>query len=399
MQEHLAINKRYLSLGAYVCCILLITLVFRESGLVPQLQPVPLWSLAEWFRGSLDSGISIILNILLFVPFGYLLTGLDSQKKLRPILLSFSLSLLIELLQYVTCRGVFDVDDLLTNTLGGLIGEMIFLAFRKALGLKFAGAVWIRYALVAVGIFGCLLNAKMMADSPGTVYERQFGFTVDEVSLDGGNLHMTGTCALTQGATPPYTLLLKEDTGEEAVLAEDLQREFPLQTELSGDRFTAEAPAISADRKYEICVVFGRRKPIGTRVYLHGDALEYVPGKLPERPLWLPEGAVLKAVNDEHGVHIYQDGSSLIWVISKEIPEDTELLCHLSTNEPEKLPENRRASRFDNIGFMAELASKDGCRIFSAALPAEYRITSIRTGYAQHGMVQWEENFRPDSIF
>ena len=177
--------------------------------------------------------------------------------------------------------------------------------------------------------------------------------------------------------------------------------EFSLQTELSGDRFTAKAPAISADRKYEICVVFGRRKPIGTRVYLHGDALEYVPGKLPERPLWLSEGAVLKAVNEEHGVHIYQGGSSLIWVISKDIPEGTALICHLSTNEPEKLPESRRAARFDNIGFMAdhaashELASQDGCRIFSVTLPTEYRITSIRTGYAQHGMVQWEENFRP----
>ena len=40
---------------------------------------------------------------------------------------AFMLSLSIEIIQLFTKVGCFDVDDLLLNTLGGLIGYIIFL--------------------------------------------------------------------------------------------------------------------------------------------------------------------------------------------------------------------------------------------------------------------------------
>ena len=64
------------------------------------------------------------LNILLFVPFGYLLPMLwkRADRWWKVLLCGFAASLVIELLQLVTRYGMFDLDDLMHNTLGALLG-------------------------------------------------------------------------------------------------------------------------------------------------------------------------------------------------------------------------------------------------------------------------------------
>lgn len=64
------------------------------------------------------------LNILLFVPFGYLLPLLwkRADRWWKVVLCGFVLSLGIELIQMVTHLGMFDLDDLMNNSLGALLG-------------------------------------------------------------------------------------------------------------------------------------------------------------------------------------------------------------------------------------------------------------------------------------
>ena len=64
------------------------------------------------------------LNILLFVPFGYLLPLLwkRADRWWKVVLCGFVLSLGIELVQLATHLGMFDLDDLMNNTLGALLG-------------------------------------------------------------------------------------------------------------------------------------------------------------------------------------------------------------------------------------------------------------------------------------
>ena len=64
------------------------------------------------------------LNILLFVPFEYLLPLLwkRADRWWRVVLCGFVLSLLIELTQLVTHLGMFDLDDLMNNSLGAFLG-------------------------------------------------------------------------------------------------------------------------------------------------------------------------------------------------------------------------------------------------------------------------------------
>lgn len=66
---------------------------------------------------------SSLLNVLLFVPLGFFLPVLWTRYKnpLRTVLFGFCTSLLIELLQIFSFRAT-DINDLITNTLGTLIG-------------------------------------------------------------------------------------------------------------------------------------------------------------------------------------------------------------------------------------------------------------------------------------
>ena len=68
------------------------------------------------------------LNILLFVPFGYLLPLLwkRADRWWKVVLCGFVLSLGIELIQLVTHLGMFDLDDLMNNTLGAFLGWLCF---------------------------------------------------------------------------------------------------------------------------------------------------------------------------------------------------------------------------------------------------------------------------------
>lgn len=76
-------------------------------------------------------GLNLVGNIVAFMPFGYLVSLLMQE---RPrwyliLLLSFELSLGVELLQLATKMGSFDVDDMLLNSVGGVLGYAAYWLF------------------------------------------------------------------------------------------------------------------------------------------------------------------------------------------------------------------------------------------------------------------------------
>ncbi|MCM1261300.1 MAG: VanZ family protein [Butyrivibrio sp.] len=74
--------------------------------------------------------VNTLLNILLFIPFGFLVPALWKERRsLKNVaLLGFGLSLLIETLQIFTFRCT-DIDDLIFNTLGAVLGYYIWIIF------------------------------------------------------------------------------------------------------------------------------------------------------------------------------------------------------------------------------------------------------------------------------
>lgn len=77
----------------------------------------------------LSSGIEIstILNIIFFMPFGFLLPTLWNKfrKFIPTVFAGFIFSLIIEVGQLFTIRAT-DVDDLIMNTLGTILGFILF---------------------------------------------------------------------------------------------------------------------------------------------------------------------------------------------------------------------------------------------------------------------------------
>jgi len=77
-----------------------------------------------------------ILNIIMLIPLGFLLPIVRKRNVITITLFSLLFSLSIELIQllYIWSAGptsrIFDVTDLINNTIGGIIGYLIYLIFR-----------------------------------------------------------------------------------------------------------------------------------------------------------------------------------------------------------------------------------------------------------------------------
>lgn len=66
-------------------------------------------------------------NVVIFVPFGFFMPMASRYRSFfSTVFYSFGLSLCVETFQLLTKVGSFDVDDLLLNTIGGLVGYLIF---------------------------------------------------------------------------------------------------------------------------------------------------------------------------------------------------------------------------------------------------------------------------------
>ncbi|MGN0153389.1 MAG: VanZ family protein [Lachnospiraceae bacterium] len=72
--------------------------------------------------------VNLIGNVVAFMPFGALIRWVVDKKMrwYQAMGYTFLFSLCVELLQLTAKVGVFDVDDLILNTIGGLLGFFVY---------------------------------------------------------------------------------------------------------------------------------------------------------------------------------------------------------------------------------------------------------------------------------
>lgn len=78
--------------------------------------------------------LNLLGNIVCFTPFGlYLAVEMEKKKALifKVTLLTFLFSLCVETVQLYFKIGIFDVDDLMLNTLGGMLGGMLYKILKR----------------------------------------------------------------------------------------------------------------------------------------------------------------------------------------------------------------------------------------------------------------------------
>lgn len=85
------------------------------------------WAFRRWLMGSengLAESIQYIMNILFFIPFGFLFP--QKKPSVKVLLVAFLASLFIEISQYIFVLGECEIDDLISNTLGAFIGSFVY---------------------------------------------------------------------------------------------------------------------------------------------------------------------------------------------------------------------------------------------------------------------------------
>ena len=116
----------YLSFVLYFTLMPIITslpFVFNHSYV-----PMNLVPFIDVSSGRGDFIRQIVLNVIMTIPFGFLLPLVKNEKI---ILYTFLLSLSIEILQpLISDFRSSDITDLITNIFGGIIGYIFYLIFR-----------------------------------------------------------------------------------------------------------------------------------------------------------------------------------------------------------------------------------------------------------------------------
>ncbi len=98
--------------------------------------------LHRFLYGGMIRWTEMLANVAVFVPFGFFLSEFLSTTRRysarrqigRVALAAFVLSLCIESLQLIFRLGVFEITDLVLNTLGGFVGALMSVGVRKVVG-------------------------------------------------------------------------------------------------------------------------------------------------------------------------------------------------------------------------------------------------------------------------
>lgn len=112
----------------FVISLIFITVFSRKGNVVEQIE-------LQWIPGITYFNLMIgkstiyslrecIYNIIMFIPYGVL--KYCREKRIYMVIKgSAIISLLIETLQLIFQKGLFQVDDIINNTIGGILGSLL----------------------------------------------------------------------------------------------------------------------------------------------------------------------------------------------------------------------------------------------------------------------------------
>lgn len=116
----------------YLISIIYIWLLFEiltmsETNRYGGMNLVPFSEILRYDFGSTLFNYNVFGNIIIFIPFGYLIGEYVKPKKVWPVLITtFITSMVVEFVQLEIGRS-FDIDDILLNLIGGLIGYLLYI--------------------------------------------------------------------------------------------------------------------------------------------------------------------------------------------------------------------------------------------------------------------------------
>lgn len=128
--EKFIFYKEFLNLVFVVYALLLFQLLTNaELNTNSGFNLIPFTEILRYDVGTHGFYLNVIGNILVFVPFGYFVSGYVRATKISHILfISMITSATVEFVQHFIGRS-FDVDDILLNVTGAIIGFLLYIGF------------------------------------------------------------------------------------------------------------------------------------------------------------------------------------------------------------------------------------------------------------------------------
>lgn len=127
--EKFVFHKEFANLLFIIYILLLYELLTNtELNTIRGYNLVPFTEIFRYKIGTTSFYLNVIGNIVIFIPFGYFISTYIKPKRILPILLvSVISSATVEFVQICIGRS-FDVDDIILNAVGAIIGFLVYVA-------------------------------------------------------------------------------------------------------------------------------------------------------------------------------------------------------------------------------------------------------------------------------
>lgn len=151
----------WVAFALYLLFLAKLLLFSRVPGSERSLNLIPFASIGNYLDG--PAGVrrfafaNLAGNVLAFVPLGAYLTFLRRRARLwSNLLVVAAVSVAVEILQWMLAVGASDIDDVLLNCVGGLIGVLAVVGLRRALRFEVVRTVIAVASVLAVPVLGFL---------------------------------------------------------------------------------------------------------------------------------------------------------------------------------------------------------------------------------------------------
>lgn len=130
-KEKIVFYKEFYDLLMIIYVLLLYQMLLSTENASSGINLIPFREITRYTIGSKLFFYNVIGNIALFIPFGYFVSDKIKAKKTHQIIIvSAIISLTAELIQYKIGRA-FDIDDILLNVTGAIIGFIIYILIQE----------------------------------------------------------------------------------------------------------------------------------------------------------------------------------------------------------------------------------------------------------------------------
>lgn len=234
-------HVKKLMLGAlfigYIVFVCELTIIGRGSSHFLQMNLQPFSGYIDaWKKYSLRDLQNCIFNILMFVPLGVFLPLLFPKFKLFKwlFLVVVSATLSIETYQTLTGAGIFELDDLINNSIGGIIGYQLYRLVASIVQHKKVKIKSLIGHLAIPLIMGLIFVGMMI------VYNQQeFGHLAinayTKSNMSGVDVSTSLDLSVAPTVAPVYKKMMKNDEVE-TLLQKKLGLSATRTTENRGDR-------------------------------------------------------------------------------------------------------------------------------------------------------------------